>query len=160
MEENLQCVPDSIHIYSLNDKILFPCQGNHHHHHHHQWVLEITRNIQTLCLQGTSCEGRRQSEANYNQTISTLCDCPGRKQAQGAMGAERKDASFPWGWDEKKKIPEYRPLMKLRPHVYVCWGAFWRGFIICKRILLNILEVCLWLQVTYSFVTRMDQRIK
>lgn len=40
MEENPQCVPDSIHIYSLSDKTLFPCQGNHYHHHH-QWVLEL-----------------------------------------------------------------------------------------------------------------------
>lgn len=87
----------------------------------------ITRNIQTLCLQGTSCEGRRQSEADYNQTISTLCDCPGRKQAQDAVEAQRKRClSFP-GDGMKKKISEYRPLMKLRPPVYMSVGGHSEG---------------------------------
>lgn len=66
-----QCVPDRVPICSLNDKILFPCQG-HHCPHHYQWALEL-QDKNTDCLFSGNFTQREETEGDtLTDSLCTL----------------------------------------------------------------------------------------
>lgn len=163
MEGNPQCVPDSIQICSLNDKILFACQGHHHRYRCHQWVLECQEKHRFSVFRELHVMGRDRGRQTYRQSLHSVIS-EGGNRFKVQWGAERKRClSLPAGVMKRNSLN----INPQTPHeiettcVCACVGGHSEecSFYVHKSYL--IFQNYAWgYRVTYSSTARIDRRIK